>query len=277
VLPDVPDLVPTTETETETETHEVKPERPPPIFPDDISNLVVWLDAAQGVREGRDFRWEDRSGAGNHATNVVTLYPTLGADAARGNLPYVHFGGLGEHLSLPSGFADFRRGLSLFLVVRLDVSPGTDRNAPFIDLSPAAGSVVDSIVFSRSGDGDDGLAFLPRKGSVFFPATPINSTVETGVWTLLSLVASGGEPGMVAGYSIYQGGTAVASDAPCYVPKVIERTSNYIGRSNRFIPGGPADAYFHGDLATLILFDRALPEEERRAVEMYLVGKWKLH
>jgi hypothetical protein len=56
-----------------------------------------------------------------------------------------------------------------------------------------------------------------------------------------------------------------------YVPPVEGRGSNYIGKSY-----WASDGYFQGDIAEIILYNRALPVDEQAAVRAYLAAKYEL-
>ncbi len=64
---------------------------------------------------------------------------------------------------------------------------------------------------------------------------------------------------------------AAVGGGPVYVPPVATRASNYLGRSY-----WAGDGYFQGDIAEVILYDRALSAAEQDAVRAYLAEKYGL-
>ena len=91
------------------------------------AGLILWLSSDYGVTASPVSRWQDRSSAGNDATQPSpTLQPTLVAAGLAG-MPVVHFDGTGQRLELPDGFEGFSAGVSAFFVVRIASAVGWGR------------------------------------------------------------------------------------------------------------------------------------------------------
>ena len=70
--------------------------------------------------------------------------------------------------------------------------------------------------------------------------------------------------------TIRKNGVEVGS-GPVYVPPVATRVNNYLGRSY-----WSGDGYFQGELAEIILYNRALSVAEQGAVHAHLAEKYEL-
>ena len=231
----------------------------------------MWLDASVGLSDGLDFTWADRSSHHNDAAQVSPLHPTAGSDASEGGLAYVHFSGHGDFLELPPGFSDFSRGLTIFAKVRIALTVRPTPNACLFDFAAFANQVEDAISLCRAGDTPNELLFLVRTGdasssAVFIPAA------ANGVWALLEIVAGAGEPSDTAPLQAYRDGVPLTLSAGTWtIPRAVTRTSALIGRSNRADAIDDPTGMWHGDLNTLVIYDRALEEQERNEVERNLM------
>ena len=82
------------------------------------AGLYLWLSADVGVQiaGGQVTSWNDRSGAGRNATQTVAQYRPTAMANWHGGKPAIHFDGANRFLFLASGFDDFTKGLTVFLV-----------------------------------------------------------------------------------------------------------------------------------------------------------------
>ncbi len=226
----------------------------PSLWKAPAGGLMLWLraDAMKGPSQ-----WPDLSPAGNHGTQPVTAsQPTLVANAA-GTQPAVHFDGKAQHYVLPDGFADFKAGLSAFVVVR--PAPGGPFSR-FIDLD--VGPACDNIVFGRK-DAPDKLGFWvyansQTRGKVEAPGAIVADQLQS----FGAVLALGGR------VTLYKNGGAVATGQTS-VPVSVSRKPNMIGKSNT-----SGDPYFKGDLFEILLFNRALADTERQFVDGYINAKY---
>lgn len=60
------------------------------------------------------------------------------------------------------------------------------------------------------------------------------------------------------------------------LPEAVERDFNYIGHNHYYSNNMPYCQAFQGRIAEILLFDRAVSEEERVQIEHYLAAKWSL-
>jgi hypothetical protein len=223
------------------------------------AGLQIWLRADSGVKQNGATvsLWTDLSPAGNSAVQEKpAAQPTFVANAAAGR-PALRFDGIDDALVLPEGFADFRQGLTAFVVAR----PAAGRAwARFIDLD--VGPACDNIVFGQK-DGADKLGFWvysnsQTKGKVEAPGAVIAGELQS----FCALLAPAGR------VTLYRNGAAVAT-GDTSVPRSVPRKPNGIAKSN-----SSGDPFFKGDLFELLLYNRALTEAERVYIDAYLGAKY---
>ncbi len=240
---------------------------PPPV-PGEIptAGLVLRLDAEQAIADfgaGAEVTsWRDSSGAGLDAEAFPGEAPVVLADAIHGR-PALVFDGVDDYFSLPSAPEDFGSGLTLYVIAR-----PTALQESFKIVSLGNGIDNDMIVLGRAGGGD-GLQYFTSDeyGSVGWFNT-----------------ASGLSTGDVGLYAVHQGGGAVGDSVVAEVSRDLEvvgsgtvfvptnavRTGSLIGRSFWY------DGLFEGELAEIVLYNRALSDTERAEVEAYLDDKYSL-
>jgi ferric-dicitrate binding protein FerR (iron transport regulator) len=224
------------------------------------AGLQLWLRADAGLKlNGNSVAaWGDLSAAGNSAVqDKPASQPGFVAYALSGH-PALRFDGVDDSLMLPDGFADFRAGLTAFVVVR----PAAGRAwARFIDLD--VGPACDNIVFGQK-DAPDKLGFWvynnsQTRGKVEAPGAVIAGELQS----FCALLAPTGR------VTLYRNGTALAA-GDTSTPRSTARKPNMIGKSN----SGGGDPFFKGDLFEILLYNRALSEAERVYIESYLNAKY---
>jgi ferric-dicitrate binding protein FerR (iron transport regulator) len=219
--------------------------------------LNLWLKA-ETVARGPVSAWSDSSGNGLHAVqSSAAAQPALVANAWAGR-PSIRFDGVDDHLELPAGFADFRAGMSVFVAARVESGPLWMR---FLDLGK--GPMCDNVFFGRK-DGPHSLCLWVyangvTRGKVNAPEGLVPDQVQS-----LSAVMSGA--GKVA---LYRNGAAVGAGSTS-VPAAVVRKPNYVGRSNY----GESDPTLKGEIFEVLLFNRALSEQERAYIESYFALKY---
>lgn len=217
--------------------------------------LELWLSADFGVTlaNQRVTRWQDRSGVGNDATQPdPAVRPSVMSDWHGGN-PAITFDAISSVLVMPSGFADFSKGLSLFVVA--DVT--SDQNCPSF------------VEFSNGGEVDD--VTLQETSGVFLYEVADKTCespadqVPRNKPLLMEVVHSATEEMLL----LSNGVVLTATSLP--LPNMTTRFKNELGRSSY------ADCtLLGGHIAEVILYRRGLDSSERLIIEDYLRRKWKL-
>jgi hypothetical protein len=231
------------------------PTTPPPTSPCAAplaSDTVLCLETDSGVTATGSAvaGWLDRSGNGNHLT--ASGDPTIGSVLTPAGKPSVSFDGSGDMLDrtgsltgLPAGNAN----RSMFLVINYTSATGlagaTFGNAA---ANQAFGLTVrpanDRLTVQAWGGGNDLVSTTPGLGAG---------------WLAQSVVLSGGT--MIH----YRTGSKLGSKVRTY-----DTVPNRIILGREIGDGG----YIDGDIAAVLIYDRALSEEERQTVDAYLNSKY---
>lgn len=223
-----------------------------------IDGLVLWLDASHqpGIDLDDDsgiIRWIDLSGSGHHASQMnLVNRPEYHKEAWNG-MPAIIFSGANEYLTSP-------------------LVPATGANPRTVIAVFQASSAIGRNHIFHYGTTSDGSAY----GLSFD-----NGTLESNYWgnffvsdfkmwmkpLIVSLCYDGDYD------NIYVNGVHVGRP-DMHRNKIKLNTGNMYG----FHIGAriaPAE-YFHGEIAEIIVYDRALPNEEREYTEKYLSAKWNI-
>jgi hypothetical protein len=212
--------------------------------------LLLWLRADFGVTEmkGTITNWADQSG--HHADAVqtdTTKQPKFGPGGTSGQKPVLF--DTDDFMSLPAGFDDFSQGISMFAVYY------TDPAATCIDvLDFSNGTEVDDITLGRH-DGHIHYEVLNNGAS--------GDDFPIGVPTLASVVHA---PDLSVELRV---NAAPFTTANFDLPASVTRLSNVVGRS-LYTDCGTVN----GGVSEVLVYGRALGNEERARVESYLASRW---
>lgn len=237
-----------------------------------ISGLQLWLDAADAntlynattggslvAADGGVARWEDKSGNGRHFTQAQPAQRPARKLAIQGGLDALSFDGSDDTLSRAASIFSNRTAVSWFAVVKNDDSAAVNRIA-FSERVSAGDAgflfgkiVTTNILFSRGSS--DGNTRQDVSEATAFPTT--------------ALVAS-----MVTSQSL---GTArrngVSAGTNSVTLSSISYQSQTLIGSNMQENGLPL-LFWDGLWCEFIVYDTALSDTDRAAVESYLMSKW---
>jgi hypothetical protein len=212
-------------------------------------------DATAGVTKGLVGWWkfdeadgfvaaDSSGGARNAAVNGASWAPRGGRVGGA-----MRFNGTGGHVRASAGFADFSGGLTIALWARPTAAA---RYARFVDF--ANGSPGDNFLLTREGT-SSGLLLEVYKGGRSQGKVHARGAIENNAWQhFTATIDADGNA------TVYRNGEQVASgNLP--TPKVVARSLNYIGRSQR-----GQDEWYEGLMDDLRIYDRALSAEEARAL-----------
>ncbi len=229
-----------------------------------LPGMAVWLkaDALGGLSNGEPLAvWPDASGQGYSATQIVTgSRPQLISSVLSGK-PVVRFDGADDFLQLPSGLCSFNSGLSAFVVTTPRVNPFSR----FFDFGNGAGN--NNILFAPRGNSPL-LAYLVFNGQNYSGLSSDNG-ITSGTPQILSVVQQGGIPQTSSSVRTFRNGSETGAGS-AFVPSDVERTINYIGKSNW------NDPLFQGDIAEILIYNTALTETQRQQVNTYLQRKYEI-
>jgi len=216
-----------------------------------LASLRTWLKADAGVIESNDgvSLWMDQSGQGNNAIQTDPhSRPQLVADQMNGQ-PVIRFNGTGAYLNLPDLMAGVTEG-EIFIVNRLKnfehrynglCQFGTGNGVAYSE------DEVD-LIWEDFGMED----FNPMHGPGSAVLTAVNSyhasITQEGVSTVR-----------------FNGATLITRN-----------TDNVVFTAHPLLGSDVFNEYFNGDIAEVIVFNRALTGEERDAIEAYLNLKYDI-
>ncbi len=227
-----------------------------PLIPE--QGLALWLRADLGVlqKDGLVQQWQDQSGnVMNGIQATANARPKLIADAL-GGLPAIEFDGQNDFLSLPDGFGDFGKGLTGFMVAM----PTASDCASLVELSN--GSEIQDIALGMWQNKWTYEVEVPymQMGDVDLMSFSMYSVVHRPL---------AGNPSA----ELRIGGSALQTLAMALpaVPDDMVRKNNFVGHTLYLNCN-----YFQGRIAEIILYARAVTPNELKAIEAYLVDRWKL-
>ncbi len=212
--------------------------------------LLLWLRADRGVKqvEGRVVEWEDGSSSGNDALQTADNAQPAFVTEAFGGRPAVAFGE-NQFMRLPAGFSDFSKGLSAFAVGSFEEM--TTCTAVF---HLGNGPEVDDIELGQwMGD------YLYEVGEQY----PVSDLFAFDTPALMALVH---RPTTSVEMRWNQD---LAANPTVPLPAAVERADNVLGKSLY-----PDCSSMNGKLAELILYDRAVSDQELVAIEDYLQQRY---
>jgi hypothetical protein len=244
-----------------------------PAAPDTLAGLQLWLRGDVGVTYDNTAtvsQWRDQSGRANHAAQpTAARRPHLVREVVRGK-PALRFDGIDDYLAIEQqsyAAAGAITGLTLFALLRTtaiqeQAIASFDRDA-YWQVSLTGGATPGRVRWSTqpqagiAHDLDSPGALVDGRWRLVcaqFAATP-SATKQLFLDGILVATADA-HPGQAVGSGVARFGFVGAP-------------------SQAAVFDGPTGAArFRGDLAELVLFARALTDDERDRVEQYFVEKY---
>jgi hypothetical protein len=211
-------------------------------------------DVGAVMVDGLVATWRDRSPSHNDASQLTPSYRPSIATNWRAGKPALHFDGMNDFLSLPSGFDHLSDGLSLFVVVDMT---GDTACPSFVNLSN--GGEIDDISLHREGSDAFGYEVLDQTQVSLANELPLGTPV---------LLSVDHRPDQQV--RLYAGGS-LSSEGQMLLPAPVARSRNELARSSY-----AGCALLDGHIAEILLYARSLDDTERGTVEGYLKTKWEL-
>lgn len=215
--------------------------------PKGITGLSLWLKAdALALVDGTQVSsWADSSGFGRNATQATpSSQPIYRVNAFNGK-PVLRFNGTSNYMVLGDLSAAFPTAASLFVVAKLNAT-----NFTLYSNYNGNGS------WWSYGDGHGYLGVF-RTGRVDqYPA----SMPATGNW-LFDVISSSST------YQMYKNSIGQGVQAPSF----------YAGAVHQIGYDQSIGQYFNGDIPEILIYNTALTDPERQAVEAYLNSKYAIY
>ncbi|MBM4253141.1 MAG: LamG domain-containing protein [Deltaproteobacteria bacterium] len=240
-----------------------------PTGPQSISSLRLWLKAETltGTADGTAiWTWKDQSGNGfDLSQSTAANRPTFKMGQINGR-PAVRFNGSTNYMQV--AFTGSITSKTMFVVAKLGtLTPsGAAYGGAAVTVQSADGYTFDAIVYNeytvkRWMNGSDGFTRTPSM---------VSPTDETSIGPHIVTIRS-----TTSDYALYRNGQLLQSTTTYSPPTITNGTFNLSAR--HIINGTPvSNGYFNGDIAEVIVYDRALTEVERQRVEAYLRTKYGL-
>jgi probable HAF family extracellular repeat protein len=218
-----------------------------------LTELRLWLKADSGVAQiGTNTylnAWEDQSGKSKHAIQSTSANrPEWRAGQINGR-PIVHFDGTNDSFTLPNVLNSATQA-EVFVVLKAQNETPSGNRALW-----------------RFGT-------YPTPGNLRYPASDGTVVDEFGSTSSFNL----GDPGQpMSSYHIYN----VSSKAGAWNARINQvaqytSTANTVGFASAPTLGYGGSAYFEGDIAELLIYDRVLSSAERTTIAGYLTRRYAI-
>jgi len=222
--------------------------------PSDFKDNILWLDMADystySFRPGTDYTTLllDKSGKGNNAVQATEVYQPL----------YV--------VGVKNGNSVLRCD-SDFMVSPLNMNSYTNMTIFAVYRLNAVGGSVIRCLFGQNNGGYDRTLYatlmgIAKLGKGNGDAITISDFTPQDVWYSFAVVYNGASSAVYTGNTLSTTFTALAPSGTI---------DTAIGN------GSSSNSYnFQGDIAEIIMYGRALSDNERNAVVNYLSNKWAI-
>ena len=259
--------------------------------PNDIAGLQLWLDASDAstlfdattggslvAADGAVARWEDKSGYGRHATQATSGSRPLRKTAIQGGKDALRFDGSNDFISVASSTATFSflhaANSTVFAVVKR--TGGT--SGAFLNNSNGGGTSHNGSSYSivnGSGTNDRVVhnIFRGQSGTSTCGNVSANGSVANA-FSAFSFVGrpTSGTASLRSAMRINAGGVISNNTETSSAGTGDAYTNLSVGTDNWNVDQG-----FCGcDIAEIIIYNTALSDTDRAAVEAYLIGKWAI-
>jgi hypothetical protein len=210
------------------------------------SSLILFLDGANG---GSTSEWIDTSGK----LKTATLYNTPTYSSNNGG--YYILDGNGQYGQVPAGFSDFSNGITILSFVKFTGDGTTPPGGVqgwnrIIDFGTS--EAQNNIVLARESTTTN-LTIEVFNGSSSVISYDLNNAINIGSWGFYVTRIGGISPDGV----LLRANTQSQSFDDDNLPANIERTLNYIGKSN-----WSADPTFEGNMGIVAIYDTALTDAQ---------------
>jgi hypothetical protein len=261
--------------------------------PSSIAGLQLWLDAADAstlfdatsggslvAADGGVARWEDKSGNARHATQATSANRPARKTAIQGGKDVLRFDGSNDSLSIASSTATFKflHGTTATLLYVAKYGTSSDPNAQYGLVSTGAAS-GNEIGFFHSYDDRSPTVNNSISSSAIMNANGdrawlnrVNDTVTPNTFIACSEVIDAGAA-TAANRSMVRinGGSAIQGNSLTNSPS--GNNSQFDFTIGSIVSSSPL-AYMVGDICEIIIYNSALSDANRSAVESYLMSKW---
>ena len=254
--------------------------------PTEITGLQLWLDASDSATlfdatsggsavaaDGGVARWEDKSGNSRHATQGTSANRPARKTAIQGGMDVLRFDGSNDVLT-SSDFLDLSSGQAVTVLAVCKRSALGAYHAIVSKFDRTASG-------AENANTEDGWSFRftdsNKVDAAFFKdaaaTTRIsNSTVSASAFAVFAMKATAGS--LTTTTALYRNGETLATSSSGSV-ETMDDTS-YAMQIGAEAYLGQYLSFFNGDIAEIIIYNSALSDTDRAAVESYLLAKWAI-
>jgi len=252
-----------------------------------IAGLQLWLDASDAstlfdattggslvAADGGVARWEDKSGNARHMTQGTNGSRPTRKTAIQNNLAVLRFDGSNDFMSVPSSTATFAflhsAASTVFAVLKVASNSadgtriygtrvgGSNRGSQLTHWNSSVTARIRHNATNGEASNDDVIDNYSA-----------NNFFTTNSFRLISLVSNAGAAAGSRSSLRVNGGAATANNS------VSNAASSGNSSHDLTIADSPAGgSALNGDIAEIIIYDTALSDTDRSAVESYLMNKW---
>lgn len=269
----------------EAEFYQRKSQWPVPFAPDTLTGLQAWYDASDAstlydatsggslvAADGGVARWEDKSGNDRHATQGTAVARPLRKASVQNGLDVMRFDGGDDFLSVPSSTATFKflhnADSTSFVVAFAEnqigtlVSTGVSSSTVGTNLDIDIPNTKVRVLVQNGSAGNRVIAHLGNSGDYS------GGSAEVFSFVLRNAAAVAAERA-----DVYVRGSEV-SDTNTETNAKSDANSWSDLRVGAHKTNTSASGFLDGDIAEIIIYDSALSDTDREAVESYLLAKW---
>lgn len=234
--------------------------------PDALEGLVFWVKADAGVTtntSGNVTEWADQSGHGNLATNITGSAPLyVASEPGLNNRPTLRFNGSSQKMVVANRI--LTNGIEGCTIIAMAKADRND-NVSIVGIRTGGGNPFVQLDQNSAGQ----LRFIVRN-SAGATAQALSSQVHTNIY------------GMYAG-RLFKGTDTVWTNRVYFSKTTSEATgsanfgtSTDLTSGTQYIGGLGTPSSWLGDIAEIIVYERALSEAELGQVEEYLASRYKV-
>jgi hypothetical protein len=211
------------------------------------SDLKLWLRADAGVNTSVPQVWTDQSASGFHADQSTSGNRPVWTDNILNGRPILRFDGSNDELSVAHNTAFNTSSVSMLTVFKR---------------SGTSSGVIAGKMNSGGNQGYRQQYTSSTNLRSFINGDQANGTPGTSTFVLGETIYN------QTNHKLYLDGTQASSTS--YTTAVTSNTENfYIGSKN-------ASSYFNGDIAEVIVYNRALADADRTDLRAYLYSKYAI-
>lgn len=236
--------------------------------PDALGGLVFWVKADAGVTtnaSGNVIEWADQSGHGNLATNITGSAPQyVVSEPGLNNRPTLRFNGSSQKMVVANRMlTNGIEGCTIIAMAKANIN-----NNPCI-VGIRTGS--ENPLMQLDQDGTGHLRFIVRNAAGSAVANALSTqAAHTGTYGMYAGKLFKGADTYWTNRVYFSNSSTAEASASANFGTTADLTSG-----TQYI-GGLASSHWNGDIAEVMIYERALSEAELSAVEEYLASRYKV-